>query len=95
MTEQLIQTSGAVTAVMAAAAAIWGMVRWARKITEGAKCQLRSDMLRTYYRRREAGAIRQYELENFILSYQAYRALGGNSFIERIYQEVRQWEVLT
>ena len=39
--------------------------------------------------------IRQYEYENFILAYEAYRALGGNSFMEKIHDEVRTWEVVT
>lgn len=66
-----------------------------RHLREGQKCLLRSDMLRTYYRNRESDTIRQYEYENFLLAYRAYKALGGNSFIDRIYQEIRSWEILT
>ena len=65
------------------------------KIREGMKCQLRSDMLRTYYKHHEQGTIRQYEYENFLANYQAYKALKGNSFIDKIYGEVKTWEVLT
>lgn len=66
-----------------------------RKISNGTKCQLRSEMLRIYHRHRESETIRQYELENFILLYEAYKALGGNSFIDKIYKEVLSWEVVT
>lgn len=66
-----------------------------RKISNGTRCQLRSEMLRTYYRHRETGEIRQYEYENFVMLYEAYKALKGNSFIDKIYEEVRSWEVLT
>ena len=52
-------------------------------------------MLRTYYHHREQETIRQYEYENFVMEYEAYRALGGNSFMEKIYGEVRKWEVVT
>ena len=62
---------------------------------QGIKCLLRSEMLRTYYGNKEAGTIRQYELENFIKLYQAYKALKGNSFIDKIYKEVMTWEVVT
>lgn len=66
-----------------------------RKIATGTKCQLRSEMLRIYYHNREAETIRQYELENFIMLYEAYKALKGNSFIDKIYKEVLSWEVIT
>ena len=66
-----------------------------RKVIEGQKCLLRGDMLRSYYRDRDEGGIRQYEYENFLTTYEAYKALGGNSFIEHIYDEVKQWEVVS
>ncbi|MFR0798484.1 MAG: hypothetical protein ACLSHJ_06885 [Oscillospiraceae bacterium] len=54
------------------------------KLTDALKCQLRHDMLHTYYRHREGRTIRQYELEDFLYLYRGYKALGGNSFIDRI-----------
>ena len=65
-----------------------------RKIKNGMKCQLRSDMLQVYYHNRETKVIRQYEYENFIYLYEAYKALSGNSFIDKIYNELREWEVV-
>lgn len=66
-----------------------------RKISDGTKCQLRSEMLRIYYHNRESGKIRQYEYENFVYLYDAYKALKGNSFIDKIYKEVQCWEIIT
>mgnify|MGYP006923239993 CR=1 FL=1 len=66
-----------------------------KKISEGTKCQLRSEMLRIYYHNRESNKIRQYEYENFVMLYEAYKALKGNSFIDKIYDEVRSWEIIT
>ena len=66
-----------------------------RKISNGTKCQLRSEMLRIYYHNRAKGVIRQYEYENFVLLYEAYKALKGNSFIDKIYKEVQEWEVIS
>lgn len=66
-----------------------------KRISNGTKCQLRSEMLRTYYKNRESQTIRQFEYENFILLYEAYKALHGNSFIDKIYEEVRSWEVVS
>ncbi len=39
------------------------------KISNGTKCQLRSEMLRIYYHNKDTKEIRQYEYENFILLY--------------------------
>ena len=92
---QIMTAAGIVTGTAAAAAVVGSALRGARRITAGARCQLRSDMLRTYYHHRETETIRQYEYENFVMAYEAYRALGGNSFMEKIYDEVRTWEVVT
>lgn len=66
-----------------------------KAIRDGQKCMLRSDMLATYYRHSATEELRQYEKENFILEYKAYKALGGNSFIDDIYERVRKWDVKT
>lgn len=63
-------------------------------LLNGMKCQLRSDMLHIYYKYKDVKRIRQYEFENFVYLYKAYKALRGNSFIDKIYKEVMQWEVL-
>lgn len=70
-------------------------------ILNGLKCLLRSEMLRIYYSHKEKAeaegketiTIRQYALENFVFLYKAYKALKGNSFIDKIYKEVMEWEV--
>ena len=64
-------------------------------IRDGQKCLLRSDMLRMYYRHCESRTIRQYEYENFEYEYNAYKALGGNSFIDKIHAEVKTWKIET
>lgn len=66
-----------------------------RKISNGTKCQLRSEMLRIYYHNHERETIRQYEFENFVMLYEAYKALKGNSFIDKIYKEVQSWEIIS
>ena len=71
---------------------VWRSVR---KIANGQKSLLRSDMLRIYYHNRKEETIRQYEYENFVSLYEAYKSLGGNSFVDKIYKEVQTWEVVT
>ena len=89
----------AITALVAEISVMLGViipvVVSVRKIANGQKCQLRSEMLRTYYRHKDTEKIRQYEYENFVYCYEAYKTLKGNSFIDKIYKEVQTWEVLT
>ena len=65
------------------------------KVMKGTKCLLRSEMLRIYYRHRDTGEIRQFEYENFVYLYEAYKKLKGNSFIDKIYAEVKKWKIIT
>lgn len=65
-----------------------------RSIVSGIKCVLRYNMLDTYYKWHDKDTIRQYERENFDAEYRAYKALGGNSFIDTISDEVKKWEVI-
>lgn len=91
----LIQILGLITATAAAVAVVWRVRKWFVNIIDGVKCQLRSDMLHTYYKNKDEKRIRQYELENFVMSYSAYKALNGNSFIEEVHDEVTKWEIIS
>lgn len=63
------------------------------KIVNGQRCQLRTEMLQIYYKNKESKKVHQYEFENFMLLYQAYKALKGNSFIDKIKKEIETWDV--
>ena len=52
------------------------------KLSEGIGCQFRE------------GAVSLYEFQNFVYEYNAYKALGGNSFIDKIYSDVKTWKVI-
>lgn len=93
--DNMLRVAEIVGGLSALSCVVFAALKWAKRITDGARCQLRSDMLRTYYRHRETETIRQYEYENFVMSYEAYHALGGNSFVDKIYKEVQTWEVLS
>lgn len=66
-----------------------------KKIREAQRCQLRSEMLRIYYHNKDRKKIRQYEKQNFLCLYDAYRALKGNSFIVDVHDKVVSWETET
>lgn len=88
-----------ITALLVEASTLIGilipMVTAIRKINAGQRCLLRSEMLRIYYHHRESQKIRQYEYENFTHLYHAYKALKGNSFIDKIYSELQEWDVIS
>ena len=96
---EIAKIFGNITGIIAFMAIVVKPVReWLfgmKDMREAQRCQLRSDMLHTYYKHREDDTIRQYEKENFLMEYAAYKALGGNSFIDDVKDEVRKWDVIT
>ena len=66
----------------------------AREVREGQKCLLRSEIVKTYYRNQGQRELRQYEFENLAYCYAAYKQLGGNSFVDHIYHEMQDWNVI-
>ena len=64
------------------------------KSKAGQLCLLRQEMLKIYYKHRDDKVIHQYEAENFVLMYQAYKARGGNSFIDEVYENVTAWKLI-
>lgn len=91
----IIAFAAAITGISAAAAVIWKLISWGHRLIESERCQLRHIMLRTYYNHNVTKQVRQFEYENFEKSYAAYKALNGNSFIDKIYKEVHGWEIIT
>lgn len=95
----LAAIAGAVTEVIVFAGLLCKPVRnkvlGLNDVREGQLCLLRSEILRTYYHHREQKKIRQYEYENMVFVYKAYKALGGNSFVDHIHAEIEEWEVVS
>lgn len=65
-----------------------------KALREGQRCLLRSEIVRTYYRHHDDEKLREYEYKNMDQCYKAYKALGGNSFIDHIHDEMRKWEIV-
>ena len=84
-----------ITVIVTALGALGAVVVVLLRVCSGIKCLLRAGMLHTYYKCRESGEIRQYEMENFKMEYAAYKALRGNSFIEDIHDTVCTWTVIS
>lgn len=65
-----------------------------KKASDGEKCLLRSEILSTYYKGLDKQELHQYEAENLHKLYDAYKALGGNSFVDIIYNEMLEWKIV-
>ena len=97
--EQTAAVCGYILAIVSAA--VWFLkplrdkVFGVRDISNGVECLLRSDMLRMYYKHQDSETIRQHERQNFEAEYAAYKALGGNSFMDDIYHDVCDWKIMT
>lgn len=63
-------------------------------IREGQRCLLRTEIVRMYYRHREEKKLREFEFKLVEQCYKAYKALGGNSFVDHIYAEMLEWEII-
>lgn len=64
------------------------------QVKEGQRCLLRSEIVRIYYRHHDDRQLREYEFKNMEKCYKAYKALGGNSFVDRIYSEMGEWDIV-
>lgn len=82
-----------ITEISVLVGVVIAIIVFIKKIAEGVKCLLRSKMLEIYYRHKDTKTMRQYEKENFVLLYAAYKALKGNSFIDDINKEVKTWGI--
>jgi len=65
-----------------------------KKIVNGTQCLLRDRMTDIYYTHQKDKVFKEYERKNFDKLHDAYTALGGNSFIQDIYEEVRDWQTI-
>lgn len=92
---EIQQVAAWIVSAAAAAGVLWKIWQKIDAVIDGIRCQLRTELLRTYYRHKDDKVIRQYEMENFEHNYAAYVALGGNSFIGKVHKEVCEWDVVS
>lgn len=63
-----------------------------RASREATKCSLRNDILQIYTECKAQKQITLYQLEAISISYELYKKLKGNSFVQSIYNEVQTYE---
>lgn len=96
--EEIVQWAKDICAIAACAALLIKPVRerilGTKEILEGQRCLLRSEIVRIYYRHNEDRQLREYEFKNMQQCYEAYKALKGNSFIDKIHAEMLEWTII-
>ena len=70
---------------------VWAFVQSIRK---GIKCTLRNDILDIYDRCKEKREITHYQLQSITYSYDVYKKLKGNSFVDDIVEKVKTFEIV-
>lgn len=70
---------------------VWAFIQNIRK---GIKCSLRNDILDIYDRCKEKKEITYYQLQSIKFSYDVYKKLKGNSFVDDIVKKVNEYRII-
>lgn len=70
------------------------LIVFAIMMIQAIKCLLRNDILGIYDRCKPTKQITRYQLQSAHLSYTIYKKLGGNSFIDEIMEEIKDFEII-
>lgn len=65
-----------------------------KDIQEGQRCLLRSAIMQVYREHKDTAKFSEYEYRHLEFCYRAYHRLGGNSFIDHIYAEMQEWDII-
>jgi hypothetical protein len=100
----MIEKLGLIAAVVGYVATIVGVITYLRRIwksvkaeKDGVLCLLRSNIRTIYYHHcdEETPTIREYERQDLDDLYAGYHTLGGNHFVDDLYEKMRGWKVVT
>ena len=69
---------------------VWAFIQSIRK---GIKCTLRNDILSIYDRCKDKKEISRYQLQSINYSYDVYKKLKGNSFVDDIVEKVKEYQI--
>ena len=73
---------------------IAALIAFASAMFKILKCSLRNDMLDIWDRCKDTKKITRYQLQSFLYSYDLYKQLKGNSFIDEIKERLEHFEVV-
>lgn len=63
-------------------------------INKSTKCTLRNDILDIYDRCKEQRKITRYQLQSITYSYDRYKKLKGNSFVDEIIERIKDFDLV-
>lgn len=73
---------------------LFGMYKFAIAMIEATKCSLRNDILEIYDKCKESKKITKWELQAIQYSYEQYKKLKGNSFIDELIKKIDTFEII-
>lgn len=62
-------------------------------IKEALKYLIQSNLTNTYYAYEQLGKIPDYVYKNWLNLFKIYKALGGNDYMDAIYEKIQNWEL--
>lgn len=65
-----------------------------KSIHRGTKCSLRNDIVEIYEKCKPTKTITRYQLETVLLSFKEYEKLKGNSFVKKLVDEIKTFEII-
>lgn len=65
-----------------------------KSIHRGTKCSLRNDIVEIYEKCKPTKTITRYQLETVCLSFEEYKKLKGNSFVEKLVDEIKEFKIV-
>ena len=65
-----------------------------QSIHRGTKCTLRNDIVEIYEQCKVKREITRYQLETVLLSFEEYKKLHGNSFVEHLVEEMKTFKII-
>ena len=71
-----------------------GAYKFAVAMIEATKCSLRNDILEIYDQCKKNKKITKWQLQAIKLSYEQYKKLKGNSFIDELVKKVDTFEII-
>ena len=69
-------------------------ITFVKSIHRGTKCTLRNDIVEIYEMCKDKKEITYYQFQTVCLSYEEYKKLKGNSFIDALMEDIKTFKVV-
>lgn len=70
------------------------LIKYITSINNGIKCTLRNDIVEIYELCKDTKEITYYQYQTVCLSYEEYKKLKGNSFIDGLMEKIKTFTVI-